>query len=929
MNILFLAPHLSTGGMPAFLLKRVEELHKLVRIYVVEYSDFGPLYVVHKNKIKALLPENQFFTLGKNKMELIDIIKNNNIDVVHVEEMVEGFESFNKIPLKLINALYANDRTWRMVETCHNVWFDPNTLKKMQPDAYAFVTPYHLKTFAGMDAVKKLIEFPIEKKIGSLGHIQARKLLGFNMDKKHVLNVGLWTSGKNQGEGIEIARKYPDMMFHFVGNQAPNFKDYWEPLMKNLPENVTVWGERDDVDFFMKAADIFMFNSTWECNPLVLREAIGYGLPIIARDLPQYGNMFTKYINPIDTDLNTLQATYEIPEQGITFAQEHIYLYNLVVSLPIQEQERVKPTINIVQNFVDQPFLEITGESDATYKVQFIDESGSIAYENTIKINSWIKLNRKYYTKWTTRMWENDVLIYENTLDLTNKRVLICVESKSLGDTIAWAPYALEFQKKHNCHVILSTFWNHMLDYPELEFVEPGTTVSNLYALYRVGWFFDKNKEPFVPLLVPMQKSATGILGLDFTEVKPKLISDDVEKDDNQICIAFHSTAQAKYWNNPNGWKELIDWLLSQGYTIRLLSKEGMEYMGNKVPNGVTQHPNGDIKLVMNELKKSKAFIGIGSGLSWLSWALDVPTVIISGFSYDWAEMTDCIRINAPKDVCSGCFNRTRLDPGDWNWCPDKRDFECTKSITSDMVISKLRGLLEKTSYKKPRIQIKHLLTKPEDDREQLSIKSVKQLEKYGMFYEPIINKPYDGFAPAEHCRRPEHISKDNKPGELYPGAGLGWITGRHYGCYLAHRMALESIDTNNFDYTLVFEADAFISVPLDEFVETVYKACLLSEINNSPYISFANNSSLEKTKTDELFSKTAFNQTLTHCYITPNREKQWWMDRIKDCAWDSSDLWFNHVFYHHPRPRYTTNKMYSEQADGFSLLDLTVKSST
>lgn len=694
MNILFLSPHLSTGGMPAFLLKRVEELHKLVRVYVVEYSDFGPLYVVQKNKIKALLPENQFFTLGKNKMELIDIIKNNNIDVVHVEEMVEGFESFNKIPLKLINALYANDRTWRMVETCHNVWFNPDQMKKMQPDAYAFVTPYHLVTFANMDAVKKLIEFPIEKQDVPFKSIEKVEL-GFDAYKKHVLNVGLWTSGKNQAEGIEIAKKYPHMMFHFVGNQAPNFKEYWEPLMKDLPDNVTVWGEKADIDKFMRAADIFMFNSTWECNPLVLREAIGYGLPIIARDLPQYGDMFTKYINPIDTDLHILQATYEIPDQRNSFAQEHINLYNLLTSMPVTKQSPIKSNATITQHFVDYPFLEITGEGDADYKVQFIDEDGSIAYENTIKVNSWIKLNKRYYTKWTTKIWENGTLIHQSVLDLTGKRVLISLESKSLGDTIAWTPYALEFQKKHNCKVILSSFFNNILDYPELELVEPGTTIPNLYAQYRIGWFFDKDREPFVPFLVPMQKSITGILGLDYVEVKPKLISDDVEKDDNQICIAFHSTAQAKYWNNPNGWKGLIDWLILQGYIVRLLSKEGMEYMGNKVPHGVIQHPDGDIKLVMNELKKSKAFIGIGSGLSWLSWALDVPTFIISGFSYDWAEMKDCIRISAPEGKCSGCFNRTRLNSADWNWCPDKRDFECTKSITSEMVISKLKDLLK------------------------------------------------------------------------------------------------------------------------------------------------------------------------------------------------------------------------------------------
>jgi hypothetical protein len=230
MNILFLSPHLSTGGMPAFLLKRVEELHKLVRIYVVEYSDFGPLYVVQKNKIKALLPDNQVFTLGEDKMELIDIIKNNNIDVVHVEEMVEGFESFNRMPLELINSLYANDRTWRMVETCHNVWFKPDQMKKMQPDAYAFVTPYHLLTFAGMDAVKKVIEFPIEdKKPTVVNKIVAKNKLGFAPFKTSVVNVGLWTQGKNQAEGIEIAKKYPNMDFYFVGNQAPNFANYWRP----------------------------------------------------------------------------------------------------------------------------------------------------------------------------------------------------------------------------------------------------------------------------------------------------------------------------------------------------------------------------------------------------------------------------------------------------------------------------------------------------------------------------------------------------------------------------------------------------------------------------------------------------------------------------------------------------------------------------
>ena len=51
--------------------------------------------------------------------------------------------------------------------------------------------------------------------------------------------------------------------------------------MNNLPNNVTVWGERKDVDKFMESCDVLMFNSTWECNPLVVRESINYGMKIL------------------------------------------------------------------------------------------------------------------------------------------------------------------------------------------------------------------------------------------------------------------------------------------------------------------------------------------------------------------------------------------------------------------------------------------------------------------------------------------------------------------------------------------------------------------------------------------------------------------------------------------------------------------------
>ena len=45
-------------------------------------------------------------------------------------------------------------------------------------------------------------------------------------------------------------------------------------------------------------------------------------------------------------------------------------------------------------------------------------------------------------------------------LDLKNKIVKISFDTKSIGDTLAYLPQVLEFQKKHKCAVVVSTFYN-------------------------------------------------------------------------------------------------------------------------------------------------------------------------------------------------------------------------------------------------------------------------------------------------------------------------------------------------------------------------------------------------------------------------------------------------------------------------------------
>jgi autotransporter strand-loop-strand O-heptosyltransferase len=362
----------------------------------------------------------------------------------------------------------------------------------------------------------------------------------------------------------------------------------------------------------------------------------------------------------------------------------------------------------LVIHFVRGAFVEVKGLKKAEYKVEFINQkTNQIMYSSTIQNNMWTKCSVEYFINWKIVIYENGKLWKEHFYDATDKRVYVALDSKALGDSLAWFPYVEEFRKKHNCQIITSTFMNHMFvdQYPNIKFVEPGTAVENLYAMYSIGLFYNEDntinglKNPVDPKSVTMQKMCSDILGLDFVEIKPLIKKRQVQKpSQKQITIAIHGTAQPKYWNNPFGWQEVVDWLNDKGYAVKLLSKEGDNYMGNKLPKGVFQHPTGPIEGVMDEMLKSEAFIGIGSGLSWLSWSLNVPTVLISGFSYKWAEMSDCIRIGAPAGKCEGCFNRLRLDAGDWNWCPDhkgtERQFECTKSITGEMVIKELEKFL-------------------------------------------------------------------------------------------------------------------------------------------------------------------------------------------------------------------------------------------
>jgi autotransporter strand-loop-strand O-heptosyltransferase len=401
----------------------------------------------------------------------------------------------------------------------------------------------------------------------------------------------------------------------------------------------------------------------------------------------------------------TIKVNYLGVEAYSEFLQDDLaeFLKMNIVTLP----NGAEPTVEFFYNFVDGAYVEIKSESPMPYNVSFIDEvSGITHFSTTLTSNHWAKTGIQFFKNWRIEIRDQFSRLIESVkYDATGQRVYIALESKALGDTFAWLPYAEEFRKKHNCAIVCSTFHNQLFKetYPNIEFIEPGSPVNGVYAFYRIGWFnnggsFDPDRNPRDFKTGPLQRTASDILGLEYQEIKP-VIDYPARKLTKKVGLGIHSTAQAKYWNNPTGWQEVTDWLIENGYEPVILSREEDGYMGNPNPVGAIQLVPGPLENVIHELSECQAFIGISSGLTWLAWVTNTPIVQISGFTEPFNEPNEGItKVSAPAGACSGCANRLRFDPGDWNWCPDQkgtdRQFECSKLISADQVIAKLKEIL-------------------------------------------------------------------------------------------------------------------------------------------------------------------------------------------------------------------------------------------
>lgn len=505
-KILYITPHLSTGGLPQYLLKKIETFKESFDIFCIEWSNIsGDAFVVQRNKVISILSSN-FYSLTENKNDCLELIRNIKPDIIHFEEVPETF-----IDASILEKIYTADRSYKIVVTTHSSLTRPDSIK-YTADRFVLVSEWSVDIFRkyfGNTIDIKTWEYPIE--IKTPNKKESREKLGFEEDYKHVLNIGLFTPGKNQKELVELARKlenYP-IKFHFVGNQAMNFSDYWSPIMNDLPNNCVIHGEKSNIDDYLSASDLFYFTSNHELNPLVVKESLSFQLPTFIKNLHTYKNCYDGKVDYITENqeeninnvlkklfniedsvsiviahtnnewrksllkncLNSLKTkvilitNYPVDEETQLLTDYYLYDKNNPILLK-EDYEKFGVSYNYIQ-FLPNGESKVTSfDYEHSYAVYCLIKSGlemakKIGYSKVHVINYDYEIGFKTISENSNILDVKDIVIYEYNWEYNSSYCSGFFSSKI--DAIL--PFFLQYESKSDFYKKFSIFENKITDY--------------------------------------------------------------------------------------------------------------------------------------------------------------------------------------------------------------------------------------------------------------------------------------------------------------------------------------------------------------------------------------------------------------------------------------------------------------------------------
>ena len=911
--IIYITPHLSTGGLPQYLLKKVEKFRHEYDIHVVEYSDHG-IFRVQKNKILDMLPF-KVYTLGEDRSEILSMIKRLKPDILHFCEIPELF-----MDDEITKKIYTSSRTYHIVETSHDSRQSHDT-KRFYPDWFLFCSDNQISHYNKLKVPSSVLEYYPEVD-NSITKEQAMEILDLDPNMKHVLNVGLFTPRKNQREFItyglmtEAYEKYhnifPSTLFHCVGNLAGNFEDYWKPLNKDFPENLKIWGEREDTHLFYRAMDLFVFTSKeWygdkETNPIVLKEAYAHGIPILAHSIDSYLDKFD----------NARMLSYLTP--GHFSIKPTILEFNKnLVKIETKLKSNNDKFIQIKQDQAEANKFFVSFENDdcgwmfRAFENRLLTVSDSMhnlcMYTIFIKhTNFWFSLNTSLslVQGLVIRIWDIDQetwakgadysdhqLLYEKTVSINPEKTYeydLPQLYSSPGDQSAFFTFYEMFHLKGYTNDIVKVEQDDVV-------VDIGANLG-FFSLYSV---FNGAKEvhSFEPAKVTYKNLCKNVADYDNIHCYNVAVSNhDDEIELASFPISSIPTVCNLTQNPPSGWDHEVHF----GHTEMFIDNVN----------------SMSIKHIIDFIPKID-FLKIDcEGAEW-----DIMSSIPVNYLKNNVKK---IALELHYDPQSKTINKHSITNEKDNDFVNKlkdAEFEINYDIM-DIPNSENWALTilgyNKNFNKIPKIKIVHMLVDPTEERQATSIKYMEKLVEYSGFeYVQMINERYTDLPPTDNCSRPHAV--DMLPGEYK-------LSPAHYGNYLAHKSAISTHLNNEHDAILFCECDAIFIKPIEEVYNTIIKQ--FNNINQYDlnYISFGKRIPNWHYEEYDDFGITD-RMSEAHCYLISSNSELYYHEKFNNSKWDTYDMWLN-SFIFPERKSGIVKEPISIQCSGKSYLDQIHKDGT
>jgi len=866
LKVLFITPHLSTGGAPQYLLKKISALKDSCEVYCVEYENItGGVLVVQRNQISELL-KDKLITLEENKQELVSVINKIKPDVVHFEEMPEYFCDY-----EVASKIYVSARSYKIIETSHDSSFNINN-KLFFPDRFAFVSDYQKKLFSELNIQSDVVQYPVEYK-NKTDRKSSLISLGLDPDKIHFLNVGLFTPRKNQAEIVEYAKSLLDepVQFHFVGNQADNFKSYWEPLMKDFPSNCKWWGERKDTDTFYNAMDVFLFaskgsNHDKETNPLVLKEAIGWKMPVLMYDLDVYGDYYKqfdniKYLSDKNSNLNLLKS----------FIHEAVSSRFFNVSY---NEDEIKISFTVTKTHPDLKTFNVRMR-DAITKLVFQNIHYGLPFEKNFSI--WIKPNSE-------KNYKNGILVefFDDAGNIIEDITFIDSKPKSSWVPVFFPTTEIIIENKKinlQCNPLdQSSFWSYYENFISQSYknIEAGDIVVDIGA--NIGFFS----------LFAASMGAKKIYSIEPVKETFNYLQQNT-KDIPNISI-FNLGVGSK--------TESVEFLVGDVSSI----------CGKTNYTEIINHNWG--------LKNKKEIVSIINANQFfeenkISY-IDYLKIDCEGAELEFFKSIDKNFLRHKIKKISGEIHLCSIGEEGYLYIADLLK-DCGFSFTSDY--QKNSSIVIFHSEKKPKIKLVHILNDVEGERERKSIESLKKLSSFGLDYEQFISPKFSDIPPVETCNRPQAVSQ-------LPGDYL--LSPAHYGCFLSHKNIICNNFIKDYDAIVICECDCVVYGEYKEFYEKILNTYHLNNKYDLISTSFGKQiiDSPHELLEGDLFS--CRQQSETHCYLVNQIFINKYSLIFNNSKWDTIDLWGNVFLSDQRRGIYKTPS--ALQSPGISYLDLKFK---